>query len=264
MSEFDVSEHFARACLFLRVRSTANDGNNIKFQVPRADFESSTWIVDEGAGNKDWFRVQKIVMGDGRVLKGPGWVMKQYQGLPTLVQKPLHLCDAGSNCGRVRANLGNEAVARLQQGGRGGLNPVYARNAFQRQSAAVAGLPNGDIAWKYICEATVAPGQTRVRVVQRKVVVAERGHGLEVVQRMEHECLRADPVGSNTRPDILLFFLHSVQGAQEAHKKHGYKSLWKVGGLMLMYKQISGKGELNFSKLSEDLIVKFAKKFAEA
>lgn len=249
MSEYEVSEMFARSCNFLRVRSTpvAGDANNIAVQVPNEQFRSSTWIVDMRVGvdpkYRGWFRVESIQMRDGTVRPG-GWVVKEWQGVATLVPKPdvaVERFDDASSAGSRRSRCssrGMHAGEKQVEHGHADLNLGYANEQFSTEENACLGFANGAIAWEYKCD-TIAQGLI-VRIVERKVVVADRGHGLDIVRRMEHESVKADPFGTSKRPDVVLFFLHSVPSAEAAHRKHGYTPLWRHDEMPVMYRQVCG------------------------
>jgi len=100
-----------------------------------------------------------------------------------------------------------------------------------------------------------------VRIVKRKVVVTDPGHGLDVVRRMEHESVIADPFDTRVRPDVVLFFLQSVRSAKDAHRKHGYQGLWMdKDNLLLMYRQVPGKNAFRARKLTPRQIEKIAQR----
>lgn len=243
-----MSESFARSCKFLRVRSTAvaQDASNIAFQVADEQFRSSTWILDMRVGvdpkYKGWFRVMRILMRDGTERPG-GWVVKEWQGVPTLVPKPdvsAAQNDGDSSEGSCRSRCSRcsrQSHKNQNRRGHTDLNSDYADKQFSKTENACMGFAHGAIAWEYKCD-TVAQGLI-VRIVERKVVVADPGHGLDIVRRMEHESVKADPFRTNKTPNVVLFFLHSVPSAEAAHRKHGYKALWEHDGMPVMYRQMA-------------------------
>merc|ERR1712178_411275 len=213
---------------------------------------------------------------DGRYMEG-GWVLKTFQGVPTLVPRPCIAAahsdsdsvtntdwddDDDDDARSVISNISRACIERAEAEGRSGLNPEYAQQEVQDSDNEVLAFENGVIAWRYNGE--VDYEGKRIRIVLRKVVVADSGHGRDIVNRMEHACLAADPYGTGIRPDLVLLFLQSIPGAQESHERHGYTPLRLNGRYILMYKQIAGHSAFGAYGLSPGEVEEFADLYSEA
>jgi len=204
-------------------------------------FEVNT---DYNPAEKDFFRVEKVRMRDGSTFQG-GCVMKDFQGLATLVRLPDDTIRSGESGSRrtTASNRFRDGYTEV----RGGNLAGYCKQVSGKDENNVGQYSNGGICWKSAGEQTEE--NLLVRVTCRKVVYAAQGYGVDIVKWMESEEVKLNN-GTGVRPDVVLFILESIPEMIGTHRKHGYTEVGvKLAGVnhtcTLMYRQVSGKSHFN-------------------
>lgn len=86
---------------FLRVRSRpeigSDENENVLYKVLDKDFGQVEWKVDEDASIKGWYKIKEVNRMDGSPVGGPGWLVKKYLNVLTLIPKTVENVRPGTS-----------------------------------------------------------------------------------------------------------------------------------------------------------------------
>jgi len=258
MPTYKANKLFFEKCNFLRVRnSRSTSGDNVVYKVKDGDFHDVEWEVDEHGSDKQWHKIEVVRRTNGSRVGGPGWVLKEYDGICTLIPKSIRNVrpnTPASNNGDLNRSLGSDVhdmVERAAAEGRGGLNANWMRDQFQNRNLRRATFDGGAVAWEYKFDGTEFG--RHVRVVKRHGIVADAGppgRGVAMAHAV-HAAAGATAIrpsaGSSDvmsarggfTADVIVSFLDAIPGAVKAHRNAGYTTLENAGtdGMPVMYHQ---------------------------
>jgi len=256
---YKVSPDFYEGYNFLRTRSSpdSRSTSNVLYTVPNRLFSEVEYHVIDSS-EREWYKIQSVKRLNGTEVGGAGWVTKQYEGVCTLMPRPRVIEKPGQGrdaaCSR---RLGEEAEAQVREAarqGRGGMDPGYLRRNMQNPALECMAFNVGVAAWSPEFDGRDSKVGLHVRICMRKGIHAKPGNGLAMVQSM-HSAMwggtihydretsddsAGQQVNYSRRSDVLVVFLSAVEGAEKAHRSHGYTYLGKERdgeGLRLMYFQ---------------------------
>jgi len=274
LSIYKVTPAFNGKYRFLRTRNSQDitSTSNVEYKVLKSLFPEAEYQVDEKRSTKAWFRVVSVRNLEGERLGGEGWVVKQWEGVSTLMPRPLllarprHVAEAVAEEPKVAVVVNEELraiavkkvhVARVE--GRGGLlNPDWLAGQMANPGNDRLACDCGVAAWKEIFDGQQETIGMHVRICKRQGITAKAGHGLEVVHAM-HAAMwghcddwpkMLDGAGVaamnySKKADVLVVFLTAIDRAERAHTNHGYSFVCpeqKKDGMKVMYFQESRGG----------------------
>jgi len=278
-SIYIVTPAFHHKYRWLRTRSSQDitSTSNVEYKVYNYLFPEAEYLVDDERSTKAWFRVVSVRNLEGKRLGGEGWVVKQWEGVSTLMPRPLLLVKPRQVSEAVAEEAEVAVVNEMLRGiavekvhvarmeGRGGLNARWLGEQMACPGVQRAAFNCGVAAWKGIFDGQQEKIGMHVRICKRQGITTKAGHGLEVVhamhaamwghcadwpEQMFHGAGMA-AMNYSKKADVLVVFLTAIEGAIRAHTNHGYSFVCPEqikDGMKVMYFQESRGGNRALSE----------------